>query len=62
MFDPNFFSTSTERTGDNQRPWAFNHIQEHKDRVKAHCKRVQGDYFDSGLYSKETHLTERIDD
>ena len=62
MFNPNFFRTSTERTGDNNRPWAFNHSQEHKDRVKAHCKRVQRDYFDSGLFYAETHLTERIDD
>ena len=55
MFDPNFYRTSTERTGDNNRPWAFNHSQEHKDRVKAHCKRVQRDYFDSGLFYEEIH-------
>ena len=61
MFDPNFFRTSEERTGDSQRPFQFNHSQEHKDRVKAHCKRVQREYFDSGLHRKETHLTERIE-
>ena len=61
MFDLDFQRTSTERTGDNQRPWAFNHSQEHYERVDAHCKRVQRDYFDSGLFYKETHLTERID-
>ena len=62
MFDLDFQRTSTERTGDNNRPWAFNHSQEHKDRVVAYCKQVQREYFDSGLHHKETHLTERIDE
>ena len=48
-----FQRTSEERTGDNGRPFIFNHSQEHKDRVKAHCKRVQRDYFDSGVYKLE---------
>ena len=27
----------------------------HGNRVEAHCKRVQREYFDSGLHYKETH-------
>ena len=56
MFDPNFYRTSEERTADNNRPWAFNHSQEHKDRVDAHRKRVQRDYFDSVLHHAETRV------
>ena len=56
MFDPNFYRTSEERIGDNNRPFVHNHSQEHKDRVKAHCKRVQRDYFDSGLHYAEMHV------
>lgn len=54
--------TQTERTGDNSRPFQFNHTQEHMERVEAHRKRVQREYFDSGLYHKETHPAELIDD
>ena len=53
MFDPNFYRTSEERTGDSQRPFMFNRSKEHEDRVKAHCARVQRDYFDSGVYKLE---------
>ena len=62
MFDPNFYRTSTERTGDNNRPFKHNHSKEHDDRIEAIRKQVEKEYFDTGLHSKETHLTERIDD
>lgn len=52
-FDPNFFRTSTERTGDNSRPWVFNHTPEHSDRVEAYREQVVCEYFNTGLAKKE---------
>ena len=54
--------TQTERTGDRGRPFQFNHSEAHQDRVEAHCKRVQREYFNSGLHYLETHPAELIDD
>ena len=54
--------TQTERTGDTANPFQFNHTEEHQKRVEAHCKRAQEEYFDSGLYHKEMHPAELIDD
>ncbi len=50
--------TQTERTGDRGRPFQFNRSEAHQDRVEAHCKRVQREYFDSGLYHKEMRPAE----
>jgi hypothetical protein len=62
MFDIELARTQTERTGDSAHPFQFNRSQAHEERVKAHCERVQREYFDSGLYYKETHKAELIDD
>ena len=53
MLNITFERTQIERTGDNLRPFQFNRTQEHKERVEAHCERVQREYSDSGLYRKE---------
>ena len=55
MFNIALQRTQTERTGDSVHPFHFNHTQEHQKRVEAHRKRVQEEYFDSGLYHKEMH-------
>lgn len=55
MFDKELLRTQTERTGDSARPFQFNRTQAHEDRVKAHCERVQREYFDSGLFYDEMH-------
>lgn len=56
-----FLRTQTERTGDSTRPFQFNRTQEHEERIIGHCARVQREFFDSGLYHKETHPAELID-
>lgn len=57
MFNVSFQRTSTERAGDSTisiRSMSYN-VPGHGDRLKAHRKRVQRDYFDSGLHYKEMH-------
>ena len=36
------------------RPMSYN-VLGHQARLKAHCKRVQREYFDSGLFYDEMH-------
>lgn len=55
MFDIELTRTQTERTGDSARPFQFNRTQGHEERVEAYCKRVQREYFDSGLCYDEMH-------
>ncbi len=55
MLNITFEKTHIERTGDISHPFQFNRSQEHQERVDAHCARVQREYFDSGLYYRETH-------
>ena len=62
MFDIELLRTQTERTGDSARPFQFNRSQEHKERVEAHCERVQREYFDSGLSHREMHTGHTKDD
>ena len=52
--DIQFYRTTTERT-DAYRQVKYNDTPKHKERIDAHCKRVQRDYFDSGLFYEETH-------
>lgn len=37
--------TQTERTGDDARPFQFNHTEEHQKRVEAHADRIHREYF-----------------
>lgn len=36
------------------RPMSYN-MPGHEERMKEHCKRVQEEYFNSGLHEKELH-------
>lgn len=50
--------THTERTDVNKTVKRSIDIPGHEERIVAHCARVQREYFDSGVFYKETHPTE----
>ncbi|HDY88136.1 MAG TPA: hypothetical protein ENH82_08500 [bacterium] len=54
MLNITFERTQTERT-DVHRQVQFSREPEHEARIVAHCKRVQREYFDSGLHYREMH-------
>ncbi len=57
MLNITFEKTHLERIGDTNntiRSMSYN-CPGHQDRLEAHSERVQRDYFDSGLYYRETH-------
>lgn len=45
MLNITFERTQTERTGDNARPFQFNHSKEHKARLEAHADRIHWEFF-----------------
>lgn len=60
-FEPRFQRTQNERI--DQSPAFFgaqvhnesNNLSGHEERMKAHCKRVKEEYFDTDLHWKDTH-------
>ena len=60
MLNITFERTKTERTDQNKTIQRSIDIPSHEDRIVAHCKRVQREYFDSGLYHRETHPAEKL--
>ena len=60
-FNPQFSRTQDERI-DNEKQRMNIKDDKREAMVEAHCARVQEEYFDSGLYHKETHPSELIDD
>ena len=55
MLNITFEPTHTARTDVNNPIKSSFNVPGHQDRVEAHCKRVQREYFDSGLHYRETH-------
>ncbi len=51
--------TQDDRIDVNKTIKASFNIPGHEDRLKAHCKRVQREYFDSGLYYRDMHPKEK---
>ena len=56
MLNATFLKTHTDRADVNKsiRSMSYN-VPGHRGRLKAHCERVQRDYFDSGLFYAEMH-------
>jgi hypothetical protein len=52
--------TSKDRTDVNRTITRSIDIPGHEDRLKAHCERVQEEYFDSGLYHKDMHPKQKL--
>ena len=61
-FNPQFSRTQDERIDIGKPQINLDKDDKREALIVAHCERVQEEYFDSGLYHKETHHSELIDD